>query len=193
MNKNNISSLKFLKETIRDIDWICLISGSKIFQLGEPQGLKPILNILGTIQNELFDSETLFKGFFAGNQEKYIFFSYQKVHLVIKGPLNLSIGVVESLVDIPSILKSASLGVVDKDIAMVPKEFWSEIEKAVALKVGPVAKILIDDALRSMSRTKDTISISELPKFIELLGREIDDQELRETLIDIFNRVLTNI
>ncbi len=193
MNKNSISSLKFLKETVKDIDWICVISGSQIFQMGEPRGLRPIMNILDTLQSELFDSETLSKGFLAGNQEKYIFFSYQKVHLVIKGSMNLSIGVVESLVDIPSILRNASLGVVDKDLAMVPQEFWSEVEKAVALKIGPVAKILIDDTLKSMSRTKDTISINELPRFIEILGEEINNQELKEILIDIFNKVLTSI
>jgi hypothetical protein len=57
--------------------------------------------------------------------------------------------------------------------------FFRELEDALAQYIGPIASVVIEDALAALGRGRDYVSRNDLPLLVERIGESVDDESDR--------------
>ena len=80
----------------------------------------------------------------------------------------------------PSINSLLKLGVIElsqQRVANVGKEFFQFLYQQFSLAVGPIARILIEDAVQDLGQTLEKFPVNVIAELVDLLARQIRKEE----------------
>ncbi len=78
---------------------------------------------------------------------------------------------------VSSLLKVKLIEQVNLSAPLLDKSFFEYVFVHLSLAIGPLAKILIQDALEDLKHTASDFPVSRAAELIEMLGRDIYDDE----------------
>jgi len=82
----------------------------------------------------------------------------------------------------PVVWKLLDLGLIESaadTAAVVNHDFFASLRKELSLAIGPIADILIEDALMDLNYTISNFPATSAPELVEMLARQIQRDEKR--------------
>jgi hypothetical protein len=94
---------------------------------------------------------------------------------------------------ISSLLKQNLIEASTNGVKLLNKSFLEMLEAELAIAVGPIAEVLVEDAMADLGYSDGRIPYSNAPELIELVSRDIQREEKKadfiKNMIDIFKSV----
>ena len=81
------------------------------------------------------------------------------------------------------LIKLKLIEVVKENIPTLDENFLNFLKDQLSLSTGPIAQVMVEDAIRDMGHGTSTIPINRAAELIELLSRQIPDTEKRTSFI----------
>jgi hypothetical protein len=72
---------------------------------------------------------------------------------------------------------------VEEDIPALGKEFFGFLTDQLSIITGPIAQVMIEDAIRDMAQGSTAIPVNRAAELIEMLSRQIPETEKRTSFI----------
>lgn len=79
---------------------------------------------------------------------------------------------------------------VKEDMPVLDKEFFDFLTDQLSIIAGPIAQVMVEDAIRDMPHDSSAIPVNRAAELIEMLSRQIADEQKRTSFIQT---VLTRI
>ncbi len=73
---------------------------------------------------------------------------------------------------------------------VIPAERVTQVEHELAVAVGPVAMLMVDETLGKLHATRTTLSEVQVPAFLERLAADVADSARRRRFLDSAKRIL---
>ncbi len=84
---------------------------------------------------------------------------------------------------IPKLIKLKLIEVVKENIPTLDENFLNFLKDQLSLSTGPIALVMVEDAIRDIGHDTSAIPISRAAELIELVSRQILDTEKRTSFI----------
>lgn len=82
----------------------------------------------------------------------------------------------------PVVSRLLELGLIESAVdeaAMVNHDFFASVRKELSLAIGPIADVLIEDALLDLNCTVSDFPVQHAPELVYMLARQIQREEKR--------------
>ncbi|MFZ0450987.1 MAG: hypothetical protein WAL98_17260 [Desulfatiglandaceae bacterium] len=99
----------------------------------------------------------------------------EKDMAAISGKLGMTMETVKKSLN--SLLKLGIIELSQQRIANVGKEFFQFLNQQFSLAVGPIARILIEDAVQDLGQTINRFPVNVIAELVDLLARQIRREE----------------
>ncbi len=99
----------------------------------------------------------------------------EKDMAAISGKLGMDRETVKQSVN--SLLKLGIIELSHQKVSSVGKEFFQFLYQQFSLAVGPIARILIEDAVQDLGQTLDRFPVNLIAELVDLLARQIRKEE----------------
>ena len=84
---------------------------------------------------------------------------------------------------ISNLAKLKLIEAIEEDIPVLDKKFFGFLTDQLSIIAGPIAQVMVEDAIRDMAHDSPEIPVHRAAELIEMLSRQIPDTEKRTAFI----------
>ena len=84
---------------------------------------------------------------------------------------------------ISKLLKLKLIEAAEEDIPVLDKDFFVFLTDQLSIITGPIAQVMVEDAIRDIAHGSSTIPVNRAAELIEMLSRQIPETEKRTSFI----------